>query len=236
MKWVRDRTRRFQWRPYYAQQEIDDHCDDIVSRFLRSKYGARRYPISTDDLTVMIERDVSDLDLYANLSAEGRDIEGVTEFHRKKKPSVRIATYLSAQPSRENRLRSTLAHEYGHVVFHNFLWTLDPHRAPLSSKLPRSPRCRRAKIIASPQTDWIEWQAGYAGGGLLMPIGAVSELVEESFREWGIVKRIEPGTGHHRELVERVAEAFAVSKDAAETRLLKVSYVAPSATEQAFLR
>ena len=34
MKWVRDRTRRFAWRPYYAQHEIDTACEDIVSRFL----------------------------------------------------------------------------------------------------------------------------------------------------------------------------------------------------------
>ena len=139
MKWVRDRTRRFAWRPYYAQHEIDTACEDIVSRFLSAKGRPLAYPISTDDLTVLIEQDVSELDLYANLSGEGRDIEGVTEFHRKRRPSVRIAKYLSEQPIRKNRLRSTLAHEYGHVVFHNFLWTLDPHRAPTTSRRARPP-------------------------------------------------------------------------------------------------
>ena len=95
MKWVRDRTRRFAWRPYYAQHEIDTACEDIVSRFLSAKGRPLAYPISTDDLTVLIEQDVPELDLYANLSGEGRDIEGVTEFHRKRRPSVRIAKYLS---------------------------------------------------------------------------------------------------------------------------------------------
>ena len=126
MKWVRDPTGRFQRRPYYAQHEIDVHCEDVVLRFLRDMDRPLGRPLSTDDLTVLVERDVSELDLYANLSGEGRDVEGVTEFHPKRRPAVRIAKYLSEQPSRENRLRSTLAHEYGHMVFHNFLWTLDP--------------------------------------------------------------------------------------------------------------
>ena len=203
---------------------------------LSAKGRPLAYPISTDDLTVLIEQDVSELDLYANLSGEGRDIEGVTEFHRKRRPSVRIAKYLSEQPIRKNRLRSTLAHEYGHVVFHNFLWTLDPHRAPTTSRRARPPRCRRARIIAAPQVDWIEWQAGYAGGALLMPITAVGELVEESFREWGIARRIEPGTDAHRDLIDRVAAAFGVSKDAAKTRLMKLGYVVPRAIEQAVFR
>ena len=55
MKWVRDRSRRFPWRPYYAQHEIDAQCEDVVSRFLRGKGLDVSYPISTDDLTVLIE-------------------------------------------------------------------------------------------------------------------------------------------------------------------------------------
>ena len=230
MKWIRDRTRRFQWRPYYLQHEIDVHCEDIVSRFLASKGRPGAYPLSTDDLTVLIEQDVSELDLYADMSTVGRDIEGITDFHREKRPSVRIAKYLSVQPTRENRLRSTLAHEYGHVLFHTFLWKLDPVAAPSRSKRVRTPRCRRARIIAAPQTDWLEWQAGYAGGALLMPITAISQLVAESFREWDVAIRIEPGTENHRALTERVADAFRVSKDAAKTRLLKLGYVSPNAT------
>ena len=156
MRWVRDNTKRFETRPYYAEHEIDEHCEDIMSRFLSDMGRPGAYPMSTDDLTVLIERDVSELDLYANLSSEGRNVEGVTEFHRKKKPSVRIARYLTGQPSRENRLRSTPAHEYGHVIFHNFLWTLDKSGPPSKARRSRSPRCQRARIMSAPQTDRIE--------------------------------------------------------------------------------
>ena len=230
MKWVRDNTGRFQRRPYYAQQEIDVHCEDMVARFLKGKGSSPSYPISTDDLTVMVEREVSDLDIYANLSAEGHDVEGVTEFRRGCKPSVRIARYLSEQASRENRFRSTLAHEYGHVVFHNFLWMMDGDGRPLNARRRRAPRCRRARILVAPQADWMEWQAGYAGGAMLMGITHLKGLVSDSLHEWGLFRRVEADTERHKELIGRVAEAFAVSKDAARTRLHKLGYVTPAAS------
>ena len=227
MKWVRDNTRRFQRRPFYDQQEIDGHCEELVARFLRAKGGSHSYPISTDDLTVMVEREVSDLDVYANLSAEGHDVEGVTEFRRGGKPSVRVAKYLAEQASRQNRFRSTLAHEYGHVVFHNFLWMMDGDGRPLNARRRKAPRCRRARILVAPQSDWMEWQAGYAGGAVLMGITHLRGLVSDSLHEWGLFRRVQADTEHYKALVSRVAEAFGVSKDAASTRLHKLGYVAP---------
>jgi hypothetical protein len=229
MNWVRDRTRRFQWRPYFDQQEIDVQCEDIVARFMYGRGGSLSYPISTDDLTVMIEQDVSDLDLYANLSSEGRGIEGVSEFHRRIKPSVRIAKYLSQEPSRQNRLRSTLAYEYGHVVFHSFLWKLDGAGPRTNARRRPPPRCRRARILVAPQSDWMEWQAGYASGALLMPITRLKGLVAASLHEWGLVRHVEADSDRHKVLIGRIAEAFAVSKDAAKTRLHKLGYVGPVA-------
>ena len=233
MKWVRDTTRRFQSRPFYDQREIDVQCEDIVARFMKRRGGSPSYPMSTDDLTIMIEQDVSDLDLYADLSFEGRGVEGVSEFHRRKKPSIRIARYLSQQPSRANRLRSTLAHEYGHVVFHSFLWTLEGAGQRSNARRRRPPRCRRARIVVAPQSDWMEWQAGYAGGALLMPITPFETLVTDSLHEWDLVRRVIAKTDRHKELIGRIAEAFAVSKDAADTRLRKLGYVAPASGPRA---
>ena len=158
MRWIADRTRRFQQRPYYAEHELDEQCQEIVAGFLKAKYGSAAYPITTDDLTVMIERDVAELDLYANLAGEGRGVEGVELRHRKKpsvriaKPSVRIARYLSESPARENRLRSTLAHEYAHVVFHGFLWALEDGGRKPGPVRSHYRRCRRSRVVASPQT------------------------------------------------------------------------------------
>ena len=228
MRWIADRTRRFQQRPYYAEHELDEQCQEIVAGFLKAKYGSAAYPITTDDLTVMIERDVAELDLYANLAGEGRGVEGVTELRHRKKPSVRIARYLSESPARENRLRSTLAHEYAHVVFHGFLWALEDGGRKPGPVRSHYRRCRRSRVVASPQTDWMEWQAGYAGGALLMPIAPLAAIVQAALDEWGIAKHVRQGDRRHSELVESVSQAFAVSKAAANVRLSKLCSVAPA--------
>ena len=228
MRWIVDRTRRFQQRPYYAEHELDEQCQEIMAGFLKAKYGSAAYPITTDDLTVMIERDVAELDLYANLAGEGRGVEGVTELRHRKKPSVRIARYLSESPARENRLRSTLAHEYAHVVFHGFLWALEDGGRKPGPVRSHYRRCRRSRVVASPQTDWMEWQVGYAGGALLMPIAPLAAIVQAALDEWGIAKHVRQGDRRHSELVESVSQAFAVSKAAANVRLSKLCYVAPA--------
>ena len=233
MRWVHDRSRRFDRRPFYAQHELDAQCEQIVCGFLKSKNGSAVYPVTTDDLTVMIERDVAELDLYARLGSEGRGVEGVTEFRRRQKPSVRIAKYLSESPARENRLRSTLAHEYAHVIFHGFLWALEDRLRKPGAAQPHYRRCRRSQVITAPQSDWMEWQAGYAGGALLMPITPLREIVEPALSGWRAGRMVRTGTEHHTELVERVAAAFAVSKDAARVRLMKLGYAVPDETLQA---
>ena len=233
MKWVRDRSRRFEQRPYYDQYELDAQCEQTVEGFLKGRNGSASYPISTDDLTVMIECDVAELDLYANLAGEGRGVEGVTEFRRRERPSVRIARYLSESPARENRLRSTLAHEYAHVMFHGFLWALQDRSLKHGAIQPHYRKCRRSRVVAAPQSDWMEWQAGYAGGALLMPITPLREVVEPALSRWRAGRMVRAGTDRHAELVERVAKTFAVSEDAAGVRLMKLGYTAPAEAQSA---
>ena len=88
MKWVPDRTRRFGQRPHFDPEELDYDCEQIVSSFLKEIYGAADYPITTNNLTILIERNVSDLDVYADLTTEGAGIQGVTEFFPGKKPKA----------------------------------------------------------------------------------------------------------------------------------------------------
>ncbi len=65
-----------------------------------------------------------------------------------------------------------------------------------------------------------------------MPVTPLGEMVDESFRKWGMSGRVAPDTDHHDALVERVAAAFQVSRDAAKLRLSKLGYLSQGATKR----
>jgi Zn-dependent peptidase ImmA (M78 family) len=220
VRWVRDETGRLPLRPHFRPDEIDAECERLVASFLRQRQGADASPLSTDDLTVLLEQETDDLDLYADLSAEGADTEGVTDFFPGQRPRVRIAARLSESRRREHRLRTTLAHELGHVRLHDCLWTLDPR-----SPAPLNPRCRREGIERPAATDWLEWQAGYACGALLMPAGAVSRLVDDLLQRAGRRPPLLASGTLAGTLERRVARTFDVSLPAARTRLFKLGHL-----------
>ncbi|MFC1953122.1 hypothetical protein ACFLWR_03220 [Chloroflexota bacterium] len=218
---------------------------------------------------MMIEQDTSDLDLYADLSIEGGDVEGLTDFFRSKKPAVKIAQELSLDSGKFNRLRTTLAHEYGHVRFHTFLWDINSHRRPtvnmgkmislqrrkyqrfrtrlaskhdiikfqsLSPAISKTgyifefkpeigPRCKRTRMFDAPFSDWMEWQASYICGAILMPLSIIRNLVLDCMKERELYGWGADDSDHARELTALVAEAFDVSLDAARVRLLKLGFL-----------
>jgi len=242
MKWITDQAGRFRLRPYYDREELDLECERIVSRFLEKRYGVCCFPISTDDLTVMIEEDTSDLDLFANLSVLGEDVEGLTDFFPDRKPAVKISADLSLDDRREHRLRTTLAHEYGHVKFHTFLWELsrweNPERAVVSTgkytrlyrkfshPLPETnPICKSSRIIDAPYEDWMEWQASYACGAFLMPVTPLKKLVEDFLKRFADRYWLPADTDEATELTGLIAESFDVSEAAACVRLKKQGVV-----------
>jgi Zn-dependent peptidase ImmA (M78 family) len=224
MKYVPDKTGRFIRRPHYEPGELDDECEQVIVEFLKKKYGKVSFPILTNDLTLLIEQDAEELDLLADLSKEGSDVQGVTYFYPKKKPRVRIARELSEGDNRENRLRTTLTHEYGHVKFHNYVWQLDliPTELPTHNPSEVSPKCNRGSIINAAAKDWMEWQAGYISGALLMPIGALTNIVGQFSLQKNLFAPIVCQSVHGMELQNIISEQFQVSQDAARVRLLQL--------------
>jgi hypothetical protein len=228
VRWVKDRTGRFPERPHYDREELDAECEQIINAFLLKRHGKITFPITTEDLTVLIEQAVEDLDTGADLSAEADDaeVEGVTEFIPGKRPRVRISNRLN-DPRYENRLRTTLTHEYGHVKFHGFLF--EPLPKPLSlfpttneNSKTQSNKCKRESIVGAPEVDWMEWQAGYACGALLMPVTPLVQTVREFREENGLpfdVLTISSDEG--QSLIGAIATAFQTSRDAARVRLLQ---------------
>jgi Zn-dependent peptidase ImmA (M78 family) len=215
VRWVRDQTRRFPKRPHYETHELDSACAELARDILRTRHAEAAYPITTDDLSVLIEQRAADLDLYADLSGEGADVEGVTDFAPGARPRVRVSATLTEDPRRTPRLRTTLAHELAHVVFHDFIWWFDQGTLDATRAAALSPRCHRQRVVGA--TDWMEWQANYASGALLMPADALSAL----FPADGAWLRSEAG----RARVRQVQKAFAVSAPAASLRLLQLGYL-----------
>jgi hypothetical protein len=245
MKMVRDRTGRFPERPHYEPAEIDVECERLIGDFLAEHRGRVQWPIATEDLTCLVERHVQDLDLYADLSDEGSEVEGVTEFHPGQRPSVRISSVLSIADYRAHRLRTTLTHELGHVHFHGFLYELRAARLDLFDTesfqhtrpsdpveaLPNpSQKCQRGGIINAAEVDWMEWQAGYACGAFLMPAGPLRGLVLEFIRGKGILHEPAVASPEGTALIAHVAAYFDASRDAARVRLLKTKHLAQAAS------
>lgn len=165
MNWIADSTGRLRERPWYDKSELDEMCERIIVDFLVGRHGHSEFPVSTDDLTVLIEQYTSEFDQYADLSSDGANVEGVTDFFPDRLPIVRIAERLhGGQAWQENRLRTTLTHELGHVILHGVL--VPRGQIPLFGMAEGAQlcRCTRDSIGGAPESNWIEWQAGYASG------------------------------------------------------------------------
>jgi hypothetical protein len=209
MRWVRDNSGRFAKRPHYLPDELDSLCETSITSFLVKKYGVPKYPVSTEDLCLLIEGRVQDLDFGCDLEA---DVEGVTEFYAGEKPVVKISRSLAADPRYENRLRTTLTHELGHVELHAFMFDATITTPDLfgSAGPALSNFCNRDSMYDS--KDWMEWQAGYACGAYLMPVTTTRRLVAE----------LRSSRASDRDLIREVSVRFRTSEDASRVRLSKL--------------
>jgi Zn-dependent peptidase ImmA (M78 family) len=224
---VRDATGRFPERPHYEPAELNRECERVLFCFLESRYSCVELPISTTDLGVLIEQHADSLDAYADLSEHCEDVEGMTEFYSDRAPKVFISKKISNDQRRKNRLRSTLAHEFGHVHFHRHLWDekLRPGELFASSGRTNKAICKRDTIIDAPSYDWMEWQAGYVSGAILVPSSRARRLVSDYCGERSLHGDVPVWSHHGRVLVDMVREAFEVSEEAARVRLFKLRLI-----------
>jgi len=227
MRYVRDQTGRFVERPHYEPKELDTTFERIVTDFLRARHGKVEFPITTDDLTVLIERDTQDLDVFADLQSYGRGVEGVTEFRPGKKPVVRISQDLGNSESRENRLRTTLTHEYGHVHLHGHLFEMNVTGPTLfdAAAKPGIIACKRDTMINAARTDWMEWQAGYACGAMLMPASRARTFLEQYRKDANLYGPVPATSAQGQHLIDLIVSRFQVSRDAARVRLSVLGFL-----------
>lgn len=155
VRMIPDKTGHFARRPYYDARELDDDCERLVSELLLKRHGRVDYPVATDDLTVLIEMHDAKLDSYADLSAYGEDVEGVTGFFHDRGPRVSISESISGDDRRENRYRTTLTHEFGHVKFHGPLWAEKFATGDILKQGSNANKAisKRDNILNAPQAD-----------------------------------------------------------------------------------
>jgi Zn-dependent peptidase ImmA (M78 family) len=185
--------------------------------------GGFRLPIPTGDLIRMINAEANDLDLYADLS---ENVDGFTDYFTDRNPDVKISERL-ASSRYENRLRMTLGHEYGHVRFHAPLWRKsgrDSDRLPAA----RSWRCERDTIVTAPENDWMEWQAAYIGGALLMPQSDVLVMAGEIAMRDGSKFPLDIDSESGRAVIARIMRRCHVSEQASRVRLLRLGLLTES--------
>ena len=217
MKLLRDPLGRPIKRLYFKTEELDERCERIVAEFMDHRSGGFRLPLPTDDIIRMIEAEADDLDLYADLP---ESVDGYTDYFADRNPTVKISERLSS-PRFENRLRMTLGHEFGHVKFHAPLWRKS---GPDSDRRPgaRSWRCERETIVTAPENDWMEWQAAYISGALLMPRSYVLVMAGEIAMRDGSKFPLDIDSEPGRSVIARIMRRCHVSEQAARVRLLRL--------------
>ena len=131
-------------------------------------------------------------------------------------------------------MRTTLTHEYGHVKFHGYLWETEPPQKDLLRSNPNANKqvCKRDDILNASQYDWMEWQAGYVCGAILMPVTRVRRVVVAYQEQHNIFGSVSPSDSHGLALVDEIKAAFEVSGDAARVRLTKLGILADGAPSQ----
>lgn len=207
----------------------DDEIERIMEDELRSAQLLPTREVSAVDIEQFIEGYLkASLDQYADLDD---DVLGLTEFHPKKPPAVRINKDLTGSamddewspPGIVGRWRATLAHEAAHVVLHRMLFDVDLNQmelfaAPAPAKEPLLFRCLKRDVVhRSRTTDWREVQANKGMAALLMPKTAFTRSSR------GLVADRSPAAINLA--ATNLATQFQVSREAARIRLRTLGFI-----------
>jgi len=121
-----------------------------------------------------------------------------------------------------------MTHEYGHVHFHAYLWELNPPTPDLLKQMPLANKqiCKRETIIGAKETDWMEWQAGYICGALLVPASPARDVLRDHMEKHDLFGALQADSPDAGDAVRIVVDRFQVSQEAARLRLLQLGVLA----------
>ena len=115
----------------------------------------------------------------------------------------------------------------GHVHLHRHLWDekLRPGELFARGDPTNKVICKRDTIIDAASYDWMEWQAGYVSGAMLVPSSRARRLVGDCCADRGLHGDVPVWSHHGGVLIGMIQEAFEVSEEAARVRLLKLRLI-----------
>lgn len=110
---------------------------------------------------------------------------------------------------------------------HAPLWR---HEGAVSDGHPEQPTwsCARDTIVDAPENDWMEWQAGYVCGALLMPATAIRAWAKEFAARFHAKPPFAAESLPGADLISIIAKGCDVSDLAARIRLYKLGLLSES--------
>lgn len=217
MKTIRSNRGPFAERPYLQEAEIEQTCaKELLELDLMpgdpepiriDRYLERRFKVTIE---------------YDDL---GPGVLGYTQFGKSGVKAVVISRALDEEGTvvANRRVRSTLAHEAGHGIFHAHLFFETGTSSLFPEGTGQKPRvlCRDEEHggTGGYKGNWWEWQANRAIGGLLLPKRLVAKAVERFVEPVGLLGvTVLPGS-QRETAVQHVAGVFDVNPVVARLRL-----------------
>lgn len=226
MKTYRSRRGPFTEQPYYTDGEIERTCSEELR-------GVGLYPTVPEPVRIdrFVEKRFRVTVEYDDL---GPGILGYTQFGKSGVKAIVVSRTLDDEGTvvAERRIRSTVAHEAGHGLFHAHLFVLSGQCALFPEGTSSRPRvlCRddHSQYGRKYNGAWWEFQANRAIGALLMPKPLVKEALSEFLVPVGQLGLTQLPRDRRENAVHRLADLFNVNPTVAR---LRIDQVLPAGSE-----
>lgn len=230
--------------PWGKQLRFDNHEFESMMDEMRGRTGDESFvPGKGVDVELVLLRAIGAEADYVDLPP---NVLGRTIFSENGAVRIEVSRSLSDEAEVDSlarrRLRTTLAHECGHVVCHQSLFIQDTESLSLFSAsqvvahpVVRQPiMCRSEGISgAGYRGEWWEFQANRCMAALLLPRRMVGDSVRRRLADGGFKTGEDCiRVGHGQLLIEQIADEYDVSQTATLYRLQALGFIPTGAQTQ----
>jgi hypothetical protein len=229
MKTLRTTRGPFNSRPFYSTTEIESICSDELN-------SVGLFPVSPEPIRIdrFIEKRFNISHQYEELP---ENVLGFSIFGARGVEGIAVARFLDEDGSKqaERRIRTTLAHETGHVLLQGHLFALGQETQSLFDDSINSDQpkvlCRDLPGISTVSGRgydgrWWEFQANSAIGALLLPRPLVHQALDSLLIERGLFGTKILESSNRNEAIHLLTDAFDVNPAVAKIRLEEIFPVA----------